>query len=286
MNQEPRTKKPEFGLVLVFSLLSPGLSFYYAGKDFGTSLRIAIGVAILDTGILALPDRVFGWKLALVVAILSAVALTITVTVLALRTATRYDPPRGTKRRYLPLIGALVVLGVAFGVFDEFGDVRARKNYKVPTASMEPTIQVGDRVRGRLDAYENGRLPENGDLVVFKYPKDPEIVYVKRVVARAGEKIRVVNQRIIVNGDDRTSVQAPPGKSGSFGGRPFPAEGGDFVVPEGTVFVVGDNLSNSTDSRIWGAVPLDHLVAKVEGVVFSYDGDAGMRWDRTGLDLH
>jgi signal peptidase I len=182
--------------------------------------------------------------------------------------------------------------------------------FKIPSSSMEPTLEVGDLIL--VNKYTYGiRLPvinkkiielndpARGDVMVFKFPMDPSIDYIKRVVGIPGDKIVYKNKRLSVNGKD-VSYQAlpdylhentlnyskqylenlsgvahkilndermPPYVVGLEG---FPknelctynAEGLACTVPQGQYFVMGDNRDNSQDSRYWGFVPDQNIVGK------------------------
>lgn len=207
--------------------------------------------------------------------------------------------------------------------------------YHVPTASMEPSIKVGDRLLAYKLAYDlkvpfldytlmTWAQPKRGDIVVFKYPKDTEVDYVKRIVGLPGDKIRVENNVLFVNGvaqervdhDNDRAVLAdihdnPDYKTLSIEklgelehwviqdkssspfnslGKTFPAEGEDFTVPADGYFAMGDNRDNSTDSRAWGYVPRDYIRGKALFVMWSMysTNDSWMptlRWDRFGHAL-
>lgn len=204
--------------------------------------------------------------------------------------------------------------------------------YHVPTASMEPTIKVGDRLLAYKLAYDlkvpfldytlfTWGDPKRGDIVVFKYPKDTEIDYVKRIVGLPGDKIRVENQILFINGvaqeridheNDRSVlkdihdtaeakiltleklgdldhwvIQDKPESPFFSGGKSFPSDGTEFVVPADGYFAMGDNRDNSTDSRSWGYVPRDYVRGKALFVMWSMftqgeDLMPNFRFDRFG----
>lgn len=125
--------------------------------------------------------------------------------------------------------------------------------FYIPSGSMEPTLMPGDRIIVNKLVYRYSE-PERGDVVVFKYPLDPEKDYIKRIVAVSGERIEVVDGRLFINYELVSEHYLPPGLIyNDFG----PAE-----VPAGTYFVMGDNRNNSQDSRIWGPLPRDNFVGK------------------------
>jgi signal peptidase I len=186
--------------------------------------------------------------------------------------------------------------------------------YHVPTASMEPTIKVGDRLLAFKLAYnlkvpftdivvaEWGK-PKRGDIIVFRYPEDPDIDYVKRVVAIGGDRIEIKDDILHINGepqaiidhnfdrsvlsdiDDNKEIKLLYQETLSgvkhwvmqnipsarrFTSSRWPPDGSDpYIVPEEGVFVVGDNRDNSTDSRRWNHVPLNYIRGKALFVIWS-----------------
>lgn len=183
--------------------------------------------------------------------------------------------------------------------------------FKIPSSSMVPTLLVGDLILVNKYAYGirlpivNKKIievgnPQRGDVMVFKYPKDPSQDYIKRVIGVPGDKITYENKRLTVNGkpveyqpmDDYLDDERPvyhkqymemlPGKShriltmegrrtidlGSVDNFPH-RENCDYsydkftcIVPEGNYFMMGDNRDNSADSRYWGFVPDQNIVGK------------------------
>lgn len=186
--------------------------------------------------------------------------------------------------------------------------------YHVPTASMEPTIKVGDRLLAFKLAYNlkipftdivvaSWGTPKRGDIIVFKYPHDPEIDYVKRVVAVAGDTVEFKEDILYINGvaqqradasDERTllddidddkeikilykenlsglthyTMQNIP-SARRFASADWPRPGQPaYKVPEDAVFCVGDNRDNSADSRVWNHVPLEYVRGKALFVIWS-----------------
>ncbi|MBF0443048.1 MAG: signal peptidase I [Oligoflexales bacterium] len=202
--------------------------------------------------------------------------------------------------------------------------------YHVPTASMEPTIKVGDRLLAFKLSYNfkipftdvvvwEWAKPKRGDIIVFKYPKDPSIDYVKRVVGIAGDKIKFVDDILYINdvpqpltkhdfdrsiltdindtkeikllfkekldGVEHWVMQNEPAVK-NFLSPNWPPSGA-YEVPEDSVFVSGDNRDNSTDSRVWGKVPMSYIRGKAIFVIWSmYDTPEStvpsFRFDRFG----
>jgi len=196
-------------------------------------------------------------------------------------------------------VGAIVM---AAGVIRPF----FAEAFQMPSASMFPTLVVGDHIM--VDKLRHS--VRRGDVVVFKWPPDPKIDYVKRVVGLPGDVVEMADGHLSINGvalaRERFQDDCPKGPDGTavfdqatacvlwhetldgrtydigtepvFGQRSFHRA----VVPAGAVFVLGDNRDNSSDSRMWGPVPL----ANVKGVVrFIWWSSAGrrirdVRWER------
>jgi signal peptidase I len=123
------------------------------------------------------------------------------------------------------------------------------ESFSVLGPSMEPTLFDGDRLFVMKVPYRwTGVGP--GDIVVFRYPKDPKRDFVKRVVATGGDRVEIRNGQLFVNGSP---------VSESYVRRPDRAEYPPLIVPEGHVFALGDNRRNSDDSRSFGPVPVRNI---------------------------
>jgi signal peptidase I len=192
--------------------------------------------------------------------------------------------------------------------------------FRIPSGSMMPTLLVGDFILVNKFSYGlrlpvlNRKIvdidaPERGDVVVFRYPKDPSVDYIKRVVGLPGDTVGYYNKVVYINGEP--VGQVPAGiYIGTGSGVPMsgaskrreqlgavqhdilvvprkPDMEGEFVVGEGEYFVMGDNRDNSNDSRYWGTVPEENLVGKAFRVWMNWDGaNGGVDWDRIGMKIH
>ena len=144
-------------------------------------------------------------------------------------------------------------------------------NCRIPTGSMENTIMTGDRVIGLRLTYTFGK-PERGDIAIFYAPekalllngKADGTLYIKRVVGLPGDTIEVKNHRIYINGSEEPLDE--PYLESSFRMNHL-ANFGPFTIPEGEYFMMGDHRDNSSDSRAWGTVTEDAIVAKA---LFTY----------------
>lgn len=241
---------------------------------------------------------------------------------------------RETIDTWLPAIVAVIL--VRLFVFEPF---------QIPSGSMVPTLRIGDYVVVTKPSYglwipfksigipfteigltnDNIELidwgdPERGDVIVFHYPENEAITYIKRVVAVAGDRIRVVDNQVMLNGerlphramgpfddiDDRCATrkarqwvtEAPRSDAGPVrysvltnDGRPgFLGNHREVTVPEGHVFVMGDNRDHSQDSRAWGFVREEQIKGKAHFVWLSWDSCAPLartlRFDRMFTSLY
>ncbi len=211
-------------------------------------------------------------------------------------------PAKIVLREYLEslLVAVVVALCLRFFVISA---------YKIPTGSMVPTLKAGDFVfafklpYGLPIPFTQGMkigesLPAHGDVVVFRYPGNQAVIYIKRVVGLPGERIEIRNKKLFVN-EVESTYQVPDPNSGGLGdisdlpgqeyysvleerlfesshfvmNRKNNAAGffGPIVVPPGHIFVLGDNRDSSDDSRYWGNVPLKNLEGRVEIIWMSLD---------------
>ena len=185
--------------------------------------------------------------------------------------------------------------------------------FRIPSGSMIPTLLVGDFILVNKFSY-GVRLPvihtkildvgspEVGDVAVFRFPQDPRLDYIKRVVSLPGDEIIYSNKTLFINGEEiKISGQEPhvvPGTDDIIPGVVRRKEQlfgvqheilvknskdlseNRWVVPEGMYFMVGDNRDNSNDSRYWGFVPEENLVGKARYIWMHWNG--GVLWSRLG----
>ena len=116
---------------------------------------------------------------------------------------------------------------------------------RVEGQSMAPTLEDQDRLIVNKLAYRIGE-PRRGDIVMLYYPLNPEKMFVKRVIAQEGDRVRIVDGHVYVND------------------VPLHDDWGPQVIPEGYDFVMGDHRNNSSDSRHWGMVPKKYIIGKVQ----------------------
>lgn len=211
-------------------------------------------------------------------------------------------------RSFFPIV--FIVLVLRSFLFEPF---------RIPSGSMMPTLLIGDFILVNKFTYgvrlpvinykiiEIGE-PERGDIVVFRYPKDPTVDYIKRVIGLPGDRIAYYNKKVYVNGKPMQQVSLGRyrgvGQGANMTGaehlteelslvdhsilvnRELPSIEGVYVVPEGHYFVMGDNRDNSNDSRYWGTVPEENLVGRAFFIWMSWDWqNKGVGFDRIGTVL-
>jgi signal peptidase I len=201
-----------------------------------------------------------------------------------------------------------IVIAVVLALFIRTFGVQA---FKIPTGSMEPNLLVGDHLlvnkfvfSPTSSSIERALLPireiRRGDVVVFKFPTDPERDFIKRVIGLPGETVELKNHLIHINGrplDEPYAHYLPRQEGGTLGEvttDDVRDHYGPETVPAGSLFVMGDNRDNSQDSRYWGFLPRDNIKGQALVIYWSYDPDAtgllsvvtSTRWGRLLHQIH
>jgi len=193
--------------------------------------------------------------------------------------------------------------------------------FRIPSGSLEPTLLTGDFILVNKFDYGvrlpvlhktvfDNNTPKRGDIMVFRWPPNPSVDFIKRVIGLPGDHISYVNKELSVNGqkipqdflqnslatdENGTEWQAIEKQEDLLGikhhiyidsaksSRDFP----DIVVPNGMYYVMGDNRDDSADSRYWGFVPEKNIVGKAVLVWMSWDNiKKGVRFNRIGKLIH
>ena len=152
----------------------------------------------------------------------------------------------GLLRFFLDVLETIVLSIILFAGINA---VSAR--IRVDGSSMEPTLHNNEFIIINKLAYKFGK-PEIGDVIVFHFPRDPGQEYIKRVIGLPGNRVAVKDGRVYVNDQPLSEnyIAAPP------------AYQNNWEVPANTLFVLGDNRNNSSDSHNWGPVPMSYVVGK------------------------
>lgn len=196
---------------------------------------------------------------------------------------TAADTPKSLFRDYFETIATCVI-------FVLFARTFVFQQSKIPTGSMIPTLLIGDYIMVNKFVYspvaedipfigslEKFVMPvrdvQRGDVVVFKFPEEPEKDYIKRVIGLPGELIEIRDRQVYINGepmDEPYKVHRNP-KGLNLDQDDYPPT----RVPEDALFCMGDNRDNSRDSRAWGFVPRSYLKGRAFMIWWSYDEDRG-----------
>jgi len=171
--------------------------------------------------------------------------------------------------------------------------------FKIPSRSMVPTLLVGDQILvnkfiyGVKIPYLRKMIipvtnPEKGDIVVFIYPNDRSKDFIKRVIGIAGDKIEIKNKRIFINDKEYSDSYGVYSDNLIYPGVIQPRDNfGPVTVPQGSLFVMGDNRDESSDSRYWGFVDIKDVEGKAFVIYWSWNReDNTLRWRRLGSLLH
>jgi signal peptidase I len=202
------------------------------------------------------------------------------------------EPKKSVLREYIEAILIAVVLALFIRAF-------VVQAFKIPSGSMKPTLLVGDHILVNKFIY-GVRLPflnttiipvsgpERGDIVVFKFPEDPDKDYIKRVIGVPGDVVEIRSKKIYLNNKPMEDTHGTHLDPHVIAGRARPRDNfGPVTVPPHAIFVMGDNRDHSYDSRFWGFVDFSLLKGKAFIIYFSWDTqDSGIRWRRFGSLVH
>lgn len=131
--------------------------------------------------------------------------------------------------------------------------------HQVNGASMDPNFHDKEYILTDKISYRF-RLPERGDVVIFRAPKNRELDYIKRVIGLPGERIKIVDGQVFINGQQLPEAYLEK-NTNSYSGS-FLKIGEEFLVPQDEYFVMGDNRPHSSDSREWGTVNKEDIIGK------------------------
>ena len=210
--------------------------------------------------------------------------------------------PKGIVRDYFETIVICVIFVI-------FARAFVFQQSKIPTGSMIPTLLIGDYIMVNKFIYspstsslEKTLLPfreiRRGDIIVFKFPEEPEKDYIKRVIGLPGEFIEIKNKTVYINGapldepykihetdlNPESWAKIKEGDAPLSAAQPAPRRWAyrehdfDFsqtLIPENSYFCMGDNRDNSKDSRSWGFVPRDNVKGKAFIIWWSFAGEEG-----------
>ncbi len=199
---------------------------------------------------------------------------------------------KSTFREYTEAIVIALILALFIRTF-------VVQAFKIPSGSMIPTLLIGDHILvnkfnyGIKNPFNRDTLvplgnPERNDVIVFKFPENPSQDFIKRVVGVTGDRIKIKNKKLFVNGNLVELENAVHLDSSIFPGPMPPRDNyGPVTVPPNSLFVMGDNRDNSHDSRFWGFVDLKAVKGKAFMLYWSWNKEKfAVRWRRIGDMIH
>lgn len=177
---------------------------------------------------------------------------------------TAAERPRSLLHPRRILRDIIIPLAIAFALA-MLAQATLAKPYQIPSGSMEPTIQIGDRILANRVVYHYKDI-ERGDIIVFEPPEAPGVdtstPYVKRVIGLPGDTVMVEEGVTFVNGEEFVVEQVVDAPIYEMESR---------VVPENELFVLGDNRNSSLDSHMWGFLPIDNVIGRADVIYWPPD---------------
>jgi signal peptidase I len=199
---------------------------------------------------------------------------------------------KSTAREYFESLVVAVILALFVRTF-------GFQAFKIPTGSMEPNLLVGDHLLVNKFIFgptasrlERTLLPmrqvQRGEVLVFKFPEEPERDFIKRVIGLPGETLEYKDQRVFINGmpliEPYAHYQLPATGAGN---SSDPRVGyGPVTIPDGHYFMMGDNRDDSQDSRYWGFLPASYVKGRALFIYWSFGGPQGTRFGRLLHQIH
>jgi signal peptidase I len=200
-------------------------------------------------------------------------------------------PQKGHLRENIEAILVAILIALVIRTF-------VVQAFKIPSGSMKQTLQIGDHILvnkfifGVKVPYWNKTIipiksPQRGDIIVFKYPVDPNKDFIKRVVGVAGDVIESRDKQLYLNHKPVNHDYGVHTDPHIISGNNKPRDNfGPITVPQNSLFVMGDNRDESYDSRFWGFVDIKAVNGKAFIVYWSWDKlNFGVRWNRLGRIL-
>jgi signal peptidase I len=185
-----------------------------------------------------------------------------------------------------------IIIAIVIALFIRTFVVQA---FKIPSGSMKPTFQIGDHILVSKFIYGVKipflrktlipiKDPKREDIVVFIYPEDRSKDFIKRVIGIGGDTIEIRNKKLYLNGLPCNDSRAVYADDLIIPGSIQPRDNfGPVTVPQGSIFVMGDNRDQSYDSRFWGFVNLKDVMGQAFIIYWSWDKvNHTVRWNRLG----
>ncbi len=281
-NPSDNNSKPRRAWIAGIANFAPPLGHFYVGKPL-RGVVLAVVMTIVSICSLLITLRPAGRITIVLMVLLLLIGYVVPIAdaaILARRESKEYIPKWSNRwYMYLLVVGLVVLLGNTIKPVLRVYLVQA---YKLPSASMTPTLLIGDHILADKTAY-NFHPPERFDIVVFEFPEDPNKTFVFRVIGLPGETIEIRHKRVFINGTELSEPHAYFSEANNDDNVSKQESFGPLAIPEQRYFVLGDNRNRSYDSRFWGPVSRDKIYGLVHLVYFSWDYENTIvRWNRIG----
>lgn len=262
MDTDVAIKRRKPWLAGLFSLILPGLGHVYAGELVkGLLLTAALYFAIIIAGFV--PDYILPFYLYGLILCLTVWYVYSLVSSIMLAQKNKEYALKNFNRWYIYIIIYLLATLASSTILANKKELIGFNTYSIPSQSMHPTLQVGDYIT--VDTRTE--VIDVGDVVVFRYPKNPTIDYVFRVVAAAGDTVSIYKGVVTLNGKVE-DYDLPIENEAEFARqKTLPAT----TIPDGEILVLGDYRARSNDSRFWGNVKVSEVIGKVRYVWYARD---------------
>lgn len=280
-------KRREKVISIIYSIITPGLGHVYNGQIKKGIILFCISYIILIVLLVLRIELSFiGMISLLFISLCWWLYVIIDSSNFALKEKEVILIPNNKWYCYL-LFGIMgISLSILFELFvsEELSGI---KKYNVDSGGMKPSILIGDRLIIDTKYYKKNK-PRRGDVVLFIYPKNRDVYFLKRIIAIDGDAIEIKNKNIVLNNvknkdtsgyfNDKMNIPASLGTRDNMGLTK--------IQPE-QVFVMGDNRDTSYDSRFWGPLHVKDIVGKAMYIYWSWDEEnSDVRWNRLGCPIN
>ncbi len=283
MENRPRKK----WIAVIFTILTTGVGHIYCGQVKKGLILILLPIAAEGAAFLLLKACPSFLLLIFFVGLgfVYLIYCIVDVIRVAQSCSTRYELQK-FNRWFVYLAIYIAVIAVPQLLDSEYIKQNITQAFRIPSGSMTPTLQIGDRLLAKTDRKSRASI-NHGDLVIFKYPEDRSKVFIKRVIATQGETISIQDKKVFINGAILTEPYVVHTDTRIFEQTQNPRDNLPPVkVPDNSYFVMGDNRDNAYDSRFWGCIKQSDIIGKPSILYWSWDKNAlKVRFNRIGRIL-
>jgi signal peptidase I len=281
MSNKPR----KWWIAGLLSLLEPGLGQLYNGQARKGLLILALPFLIISSMILCLNAKNMVFFLCAFILLVLTYYVTVIGDAILIARKLRNEYHLKPYNRIIIYIIIVVIVFAASTTLYALVNNNYIKAYRIPTASMEPTLLVGDHIL--IDRRFSSHIQNRGDLIVFEYPVDQGKDFIKRIVAVGGDNVEIRDKALFVNGKHAKEVYVIHKHTEVLPANQNQRDNyGLVTVPNDSFFVLGDNRDESYDSRFFGFVRRSSIKGIVTSIYWSWDHtNSTVRWDRIGAEV-